>query len=40
MSARSFIEELRLNWLRVFRNVEASRCGHGIHQARQTKAVR
>jgi hypothetical protein len=27
------------NWLRVFRNAEASRCGHGILQARQTKAV-
>jgi hypothetical protein len=33
-------ENLTINWLRVFRNVEASRCGHGIRQVRQTQTVR
>jgi len=37
-SAQDAFEHI-FNWLRVFRNVEASRCGHGIRQARQTQAV-
>ena len=33
-------ESIPLNWLRVFRKAEVARCGHGVHQGRQTKAVR
>jgi hypothetical protein len=33
------MEAFHHNRLQVFRNAKASRCGHGIRQARQTKAV-
>jgi hypothetical protein len=33
------LSPLSYNRLRVFRNAKASRCGYGMRQARQTKAV-